>query len=103
LNYIHEHLAEDLSAGILADRAEVSLAHFRRLFQEAVGLPPHRYILSIRLERARKLLTMSSLPIVRIAQECGFSSQSHMTACFRAAHAVTPAYYRAAFKPATNA
>ena len=47
-------------------------------------------------EQARKLLTMSSMPIARIAQESGFSSQSHLTACFRAAHAVTPAKYRTA-------
>lgn len=103
LNFIHEHIAEDLTAAALASRVGVSLAHFRRLFHEAVGMPPHRYVLSVRLERARKLLTMSTLPIARVAQECGFSSQSHMTACFRAAHAVTPAYYRAAFKPVVNA
>lgn len=96
LNYIHEHLAEELSAGTLAARAEVSRAHFRRIFEDAMGMPPHRYVLSVRLEQARKLLTMSSMPIARIAQESGFSSQSHLTACFRAAHAVTPAKYRAA-------
>ncbi|MBK7686139.1 MAG: helix-turn-helix transcriptional regulator [Rhodocyclaceae bacterium] len=94
LNHIHEHLTEDLSAEVLARRADVSLAHFRRIFEEAMGVPPHRYIVGARLEQARKLLTVSSMPISRIAQECGFSSQSHLTACFRAAHAVTPAGYR---------
>jgi AraC family transcriptional regulator len=95
LGYIHEHLAGDLSAQMLADRAQVSLAHFRRLFQEAMGAPPHRYILAARLEQARKLLTMTTHPISRIAGDCGFSSQSHLTASFRAAHAATPAEYRA--------
>jgi AraC family transcriptional regulator len=95
LGFIHEHLAEDLSAQLLADRAQVSLAHFRRLFQEAMGAPPHRYILAARLEQARKLLTTTTLPISRIAGDCGFSSQSHLTASFRAAHAATPAQYRA--------
>lgn len=94
LNHIQERITEDLSAESLARRADVSLAHFRRVFEEAMGMPPHRYIVSVRLERARTLLTMSSMPIARIAQECGFSSQSHLTACFRAAHAVTPAHYR---------
>lgn len=95
LNYIHTHLADDLSADALAQRAEISLAHFRRVFDDAMGMPPHRYIVSVRLEQARKLLAMSSMPIARIAQECGFSSQSHLTACFRSAHAVTPAGFRA--------
>jgi len=94
LNHIHEQLTDDLSAEALAARAGVSVAHFRRLFNDAMGTPPHRYILSIRLEQARNLLTMSAMPIARIAQECGFSSQSHLTACFRTAHACTPAEYR---------
>jgi AraC family transcriptional regulator len=94
LGYVHEHLAADLSAQVLADQAQVSLAHFRRLFQEAMGAPPHRYVLAARLEQARKLLTMTPLPISRIAADCGFSSQSHLTASFRAAHAATPAEYR---------
>lgn len=96
LNHIHEHLADDLRSETLADLAEVSLAHFRRIFEDAMGMPPHRYILGVRLEQARKLLTLSALPIAQIAQECGFSSQSHLTACFRTTHAVTPAGYRAA-------
>ncbi len=96
LNHIHEHLSEDLSAPSLAKLAGVSLTHFRRLFEEAMGTPPHRYILNVRLEQARQLLGMSSTPIAHIAQECGFSSQSHLTACFRQVHATTPASYRVA-------
>lgn len=98
LKYIREHLADDLPAGLLADLTGVSLAHFRRLFQEAMGAPPHRYILAARLEQARKLLTMTGLPIAQIAQDSGFSSQSHLTACFRAAHAASPAEFRAQVK-----
>ena len=99
LNHIHEDLTDDLSADALAAKAELSLAHFRRMFHEAMGLPPHRYVMNVRLEQARKLLTLSSMPIARIAQGCGFSSQSHLTACFRAAHACTPAKYRAQVAP----
>ncbi len=94
LNYIHGHLAEDLTVPALAARAGVSVAHFRRLFLEAMGTPPHRYVLATRLEQARKLLATTPLPIAQIGEECGFSSQSHFTACFRTAHASTPAGYR---------
>jgi len=94
-NHVHTNLASDLSAARLAKRAGVSVAHFARIFREATGVPPHRYVLAARLDLARKLLTQSNLPISRIAQESGFSSQSHLTASFRAAHSVTPAQYRA--------
>lgn len=106
LNHIHHHPTEDLSASALARRAGVSLAHFRRLFQEAVGMPPHRYVLAARLEQARKLLTLSEVTIAGVAQDCGFASQSHLTASFRAAHAVTPAQFRKLVrrgKPAASA
>ncbi|MNP55787.1 Transposon Tn10 TetD protein [compost metagenome] len=95
LNQIHQNLAGDLSVDALAGYAGVSSAHFRRLFQEAVGMPVHRYVLATRLEQARRLLTLSEMPIAHIAQECGFSSQSHLTVSFRAIHAVTPAQFRA--------
>lgn len=100
LNHIHAHVAEELPTPALAHIADVSLAHFKRIFEDAMGMPPHRYIMHIRLELARRLLTVSSMPLARIAQECGFSSQSHLTASFRAAHAVTPARYRVALAAA---
>jgi len=99
LAYIRDHLGENLSVAVLADKAAVSVAHFRRLFQEAMGTPPHRYVLATRLEQARSLLAVTQLPIAQIADECGFSSQSHFTASFRAAHACTPAEYRNQLQP----
>jgi AraC family transcriptional regulator len=93
-SYIREHLAEDLSAEVLADCAKVSRAHFCRLFQDVTGGPPHRYVLAARLDQARTMLAASNQPIARIAQDCGFSSQSHLTSSFRKLHAVTPAQFR---------
>lgn len=102
LNHLHANLASDLSAERLAQTAGISVAHFARVFREATGIPPHRYVLAARLDLARKLLTQSNLPIARIAQESGFSSQSHLTASFRVAHSVTPAQYRAHVRRATG-
>lgn len=99
LSFIHENLSQELSAQLLAERAEVSLAHFRRIFEEAMGVPIHRYVLSTRLNQARKLLTLTAMPISRIAEDCGFSSQSHLTACFKKAHAATPAQFRSLHVP----
>ncbi|MFA5939963.1 MAG: AraC family transcriptional regulator [Sinimarinibacterium sp.] len=98
LNHIRENLAQDLSVQRLANLARVSEVHFRRVFHDSLGAPPHRYILAARLEQARKLLTMTALPISQIAQDCGFSSQSHLTTSFKAAHAATPREFRAQIK-----
>lgn len=95
LNLVRDDLAGDLSVARLARSVGLSEAHFCRVFRDATGVPPHRYVLGARLDLARKLLSQSTLPISRIAEECGFSSQSHLTATFRAAHSATPAQYRA--------
>jgi AraC family transcriptional regulator len=95
LNHIRDHVGDELSVRVLARLAGISMAHFRRLFQDAMGIPPHRYVLTARLDQARNLLSMTSIPISRIAEDCGFSSQSHLTRRFREAHAETPAQYRA--------
>ncbi len=94
LRLIRERLAEDLSLDLLAAEANISVPHFRRIFQEAMGTTVHRFVVMTRIEQARKLLTTSQMPISRIADECGFSSQSHLTTCFRAAHAATPSEFR---------
>ncbi len=95
LQYIRANLAGDLSVAHLADFTGVSQTHFRRLFQEALGVSVHQFVQAARMEQARKLLATSSMPISKIAEECGFSSQSHLTTSFRKVFAATPAQYRA--------
>jgi AraC family transcriptional regulator len=94
LEWMQKNLGAELSNGALAARAGVSESHFRRLFQQAMGMSPHSYVLQLRLERVRELLTRTSFSIPRIATECGFNSQSHMTASFNSAYGITPARVR---------
>jgi AraC family transcriptional regulator len=94
LEWIGDNLSNELSNAELAERAGVSESHFRRIFQEAMGRTPHRYVLRLRLERVHELLTRTSFSIARVAAQCGFNSQSHMTSCFSAAYGITPARAR---------
>jgi AraC family transcriptional regulator len=94
LEWIGENLSNELSNAELAERAGVSESHFRRIFQEAMGMTPHRYVLRLRLERVHELLTRTSFSIARVAAQCGFNSQSHMTSCFSNAYGITPARAR---------
>ena len=99
LEWIQQNLSDELSNFQLAERAGVSESHFRRLFQEGMGMSPHRYVLQLRLERVRELLTRTSFSIARVAAQCGFNSQSHMTACFNTAYGITPARVRQQARP----
>jgi AraC-like DNA-binding protein len=60
-----------------------------------VGLTPHRYIVQLRVERARKLLRQGETPAA-VAAAAGFTDQSHMTRAFARQFGVSPARYRAA-------
>ncbi len=95
LSYIRSNLSADLSASALASLVGVSHTHFRRLFQEGLGASVQQYVQTARLEQARKFLAASGMPISKIAEECGFSSQSHLTTRFRELYSETPAQYRA--------
>src|SRR5258705_2275539 len=77
--FIDAHLDEQLSLAQLAQTVSLSQYHFARRFREATGTTPHRLVTERRVERARRLLTSSTLPISSVANACGFSDQSHLT------------------------
>lgn len=67
----------------LAQVSSVSPAHFARSFKQAFGLPPHRYLLTRRIERAVALLRDTDLPITDIAFETGWNSLGTFGRVFR--------------------
>ena len=93
--YLEAHYAEDVSLaqlGVLTSRSSFQLA---RAFSKAFGLPPHAYLESIRVERARDLLK-SGMSVVDTALSVGYSDQSHFTHRFRRHTGITPGQYRSA-------
>lgn len=67
----------------LARVSAVSEAHFARSFKEAFGVPPHRYLLTRRIERATTLLRETDLSITDIAFQTGWSSLGTFGRTFR--------------------
>ena len=60
IEYLREHFEENISLKQLSEHCFVSPFHFSRLFKSVTGLPPHKYLLGIRLQHARFLLINSS-------------------------------------------
>jgi len=94
IRYIHDNLSQPLKANDIAAVVGLHQSHFRQIFQHVSGLSLHRYVLQTRVARARELVSTSNHPLAAIAQEVGFSSQSHMTTCFRRYYDVTPSVVR---------
>ena len=80
---MEEHLEEPLSCVELSERSGLSTRQMERLFRKYLKRTPQRYYLELRLERAQRLLTQSSLPVMEVALACGFVSPSHFAKCYR--------------------
>ncbi|WP_437883258.1 AraC family transcriptional regulator [Pseudomonas sp. LRF_L74] len=94
--YIAENLARRITVVELAQVSCLSPSHFHAQFKDAIGLTPHQYLLKARLDRASRLLRETPLALVRIAEECGFSSQSALTTAMRRYLGLTPKRLRKA-------
>jgi AraC family transcriptional regulator len=94
LEFIEKHLAEEISLTTLAEVADLSLYHFARAFTQSFGVPPHRYHMARRMDRARSLLQKPALSVTQIGIQLGFRESSSFTKAFRRLTGLTPTEYR---------
>jgi AraC family transcriptional regulator len=92
--FIEQHLAENISLAALAELVDLSLYHFARAFKQSFGVPPHRYHMARRMDRAKSLLRSSALSVTQIGIEIGFRETSSFTRAYRKFAGVTPSEYR---------
>ncbi len=88
--------------GRLARVSGVSEAHFARSFKQAFGVPPHRYLLTRRIERATALLRDTDLPITEIAFQTGWSSLGTFGRTFRDITGESPGAIRSRARAAAH-
>jgi AraC family transcriptional regulator len=94
IEYMHANIDQAISLEDVAQATKRSPSHIVRVFRAELGVPPHRYLIALRVEKARRLLEKTSMSIAEIAYECGFAHQEHLTRLFRRHCDATPAAYR---------
>lgn len=95
LSYIDNNLSEKLGLKQMASELGLSPYYFSHLFRQSMGMPPYRYVIQQRVQKAKRLLKQEvEMSIADIALECGFTSQSHMAKHFRQITGTTPKAYR---------
>ena len=92
--YIEEHLADQIPLAVLARLVRLSPHHFCRAFKQSLGLPPHRYHVARRVDRAKDLLEQTDMSITRIGVALGFGETSAFTAAFHRVAGMSPSRFR---------
>lgn len=92
---VRDRLADSLKVADLAAAAECSDAQLERRMKRVFGITPGQYILRVRVDRARRLLTTTATPLAEIAAVVGFYDQASFTRRFARLTGQTPAQYRA--------
>lgn len=97
LEHMNRHLHAELRIAELANRAAMSERTFMRRFKQSTGIAPAEWISLARVARARELLETTSLPMDRVAVDCGFGSATNLRHHFRRRLGITPVMYRNRF------
>jgi AraC family transcriptional regulator len=90
LELIDANLDAKLTVETLAREVGLSVAHFSRAFKETMGRAPHQFLLTMRLDRARRLLETPGITLAVVARHAGFADQSHLTRVFKREYGITP-------------
>lgn len=89
IEYINTYCLDDISLDRVSKLSNLSKYHFIKVFKEKIGLTPHQYIITLRIEHAIKLL-QEKVPLSYVAQSSGFSDQSHFIRTFKTHYGFTP-------------
>jgi AraC family transcriptional regulator len=92
--FLAQNLAHDVDLSTIARQASLSPYYFTRQFTAMVGMPPYRYLINLRIQRAAQMLRESDLTVTQILHRVGFHSPSHFTTTFRRHMGMSPTAYR---------
>jgi len=98
LTYIRDNYDKPITNKMLSDFTDYHENHLNRLFLNHAGVTMHKYILTIRMNEAKKLLLNSSLDLHTIAEKTGFNSNTYFSNYFKQAEGMSPLEYRKKFK-----
>ena len=94
IEYLNEHLDEEVNLSEIAGRFSYSLSSIKRIFKEVTGYSIIAYLINLRLQKAKELLVETSLPIENIATGLGYSNIYYFSTAFKKRWGVSPSRYR---------
>ncbi|HSI87173.1 MAG: helix-turn-helix domain-containing protein [Candidatus Methylacidiphilales bacterium] len=95
LHYIQGNLSRQLCITDLAEKCGLSSSRFHALFSEEFGCSPMRFVKTMRLEAAARILAGSERKLTHVAEETGFADEFHLSHAFKTHFGMSPRAYRA--------
>lgn len=95
--HLQEHMEEDISLAYLAEKFHLSAQYISQLFKNEIGVNFLAYLTNLRMEKAKKLLVTTALPITEVAEQVGYSDYRVFTKVFKKVESMTPSQYRRGF------
>jgi AraC-like DNA-binding protein len=94
IDFVEAHLGEELRLAAMAAVVDLSPYYFAHAFKQSFGVPPHRYHMLRRVERAKALLAEPAASVTTIALQLGFAETSSFSATFRRLAGMSPSDFR---------
>lgn len=95
--WVLNNIDQKISVSLMANQASMSLRNFTRTFHKEVGVCPSEFLEKARIDKARRLLSESGLPMKSVAFKCGFATTDQMRNVFKKYLSVTPKQYQERF------
>lgn len=92
--YVDRHYQESIHVGKIAKKYFVSKEYLSRIFNSTYGCPVYEYLLRVRMQKGKELLSDPSLAIQRVAELIGYNDASYFCKAFRRRYGCTPTEYR---------
>ena len=102
MRYLSEHFDQPVTLDVLAKVLGASRYHLSHLFNAQLGMNFRSYVNTLRIDRARILLTSNATPVTQICYECGFENQRTFNRAFQSACGMTPTQYRTLNNPLSS-
>lgn len=91
--YIYDNIDQNISTKEICSHLNISLSTLFDLFKKETGYTPHKFILNIKIDKAKELLSKGE-DICDVALEIGFYDQSHLNRVFKRYESITPYEYK---------
>ena len=99
VEYMNQHLSEDISLKDLADVAHLEKIYFLKQFKEKMKTTPMSYLRRLRIREAKQLLAHSDMNVTQISSAVGFLDVHHFSSTFKKAVGISPSDYKSSAKP----